>query len=244
MPAGGLVLGATLLDAQRASTHCLPAPAIAVSVDGPLEVGCGRLLRSSAFLLGAGQPHTGAAAGRHAIVLLDDLDDRTRALVASHATIDGHAPWLLELRQAVATHAAQLEQPGVVRGVVEDVLKRASRDEDWRAPPVDRRVRAALETIELAARSGEPLPTPLLCGISPAHLRALFRRDMGRTISQHARARRLLAALARLEAHRGQTATTAAHDAGFADGAHLSRTTRSAFGLTLRQLRAATSLRG
>lgn len=237
------VLGAVLLEAQRAARHRLPTTALAVSVGGMLSVGEGegRTTSSRAFLLGAGVPHTGAASGLHAMVLVDDLSPLGRALAHSHASIVGGALWLRELQRAVVAHAAELTSPGVLTGLLDEWLRRSSQREDWRAPPLDPRVEAAVEAIECAVREGVAPPSPLVRGVSAVHLRALFRRDVGRTISEHTRARRMLMALREMD--RGSSVTTTAHDVGFADTSHLSRTARASFGMSLRELRRGRSLR-
>lgn len=237
------VLGAVLLEAKRAARHRLPTPAIAVGVEGALSVGQAgprNDASSPAFLMGAGVPHTGAATGLHAVVLVDDLSPLGRALAASNPSITGGAPWLHELRRAVVAHAAELASPEVLADLSSECLRRACKREGWRAPPLDARVEAAMEAIEDAVRTGEPRPSPLVRGISPVHLRALFRRDSGRTISQHTRARRMLEALRELD--RGSSVTTTAHRVGFADTSHLSRTARASFGMPLRELRRSPSV--
>lgn len=241
MSARGPVLGAITLDAQVAERHCLPTAALAISLDGVLKVERSRILEQSAFLLPADLPHRGTGTGRHAIVLIDDLSSRGRALVTAHPSVHGEGRWLRTLRRALQSRISELDSPGVLRAVVDDVLQQADRREGWHRRRLDARVEAALEAIDHATRGGDSLPTPLIRAVSGAHLRALFRREVGRTISQHTRARRLLVALAHIE--RGQSATRAAHSAGFADAAHLSRTTRAAFGMTPRQLKRAAPAR-
>lgn len=235
------ILGAALLPAARAAVHRLPTAALALGLEGSLRVGVGgRSLAGGAFALSAAAVHEGMAPGAHAILLVDELSPVGRTFAAAHPSVHGEAPWLRTLRDAAVDHAHEIDRPGVLVSIAEDLLRRAAAAEDWRPPPRHPAVEKAIAAIEEAVVAGAPLPRPLVRGISAAHLRAVFRRDLGRTISAHARRRRLLAAMGTVGA--GASATRAAHQAGFADSAHLSRTVRAAFGTTLRSLRLGTLL--
>ncbi|MGE5333502.1 MAG: helix-turn-helix domain-containing protein [Nitrososphaerota archaeon] len=65
--------------------------------------------------------------------------------------------------------------------------------------------------------------------LSPSRFRHLFRREMGMSVQSYLRWRRLLAALY-ISAH-GASLTEAAHTAGFADSAHLTRVFRATLGI-------------
>lgn len=67
-------------------------------------------------------------------------------------------------------------------------------------------------------------------GASESHLAHLFRAQVGLPIRRYVLWRRLRVAIGHVLA--GQTLTDAAHEAGFADAAHLSRTFRAMFGIT------------
>jgi len=69
--------------------------------------------------------------------------------------------------------------------------------------------------------------------LSESRFLHLFRQHMGIAWRPYLLWRRLLCAVQQM-AH-GHSATAAAHQAGFADSAHLSRTFRSTFGMTIRQ---------
>ncbi len=229
-------LGATLLDPGHAEPHVLPTVGLAFGLEGPLFVRSGRRgVEADAFVLGPELAHAGTASGLHAIVLVDDRSTLGAALAALHTSVHGDPPWLRDIHREVLARAHEIERPGVLVGLVGELLHRAVRRGDWRAPRRDPRVDAALGAIEDAVRGGVAVPRPLVRGISPAHLRALFKHEVGRTISDHVRRRRLLVAIAAIG--HGASATQAAHAAGFADSAHLSRTVRAAFGTTLRTIR-------
>jgi len=83
----------------------------------------------------------------------------------------------------------------------------------------------AVGTGELAAR----------VGISPSRLTHLFTTEVGLPVRRYVLWQRLLAAVIAVAA--GRDLTTAAHAAGFADSAHLTRTCRENFGLPPSALR-------
>ena len=70
-------------------------------------------------------------------------------------------------------------------------------------------------------------------GWSESHFLHRFKQSMGVPWRPYLKWRRLQCAL--LALLRGQSATDAAHAAGFSDSAHLSRTFRQQFGMTIRQ---------
>lgn len=69
--------------------------------------------------------------------------------------------------------------------------------------------------------------------LSESRFLHLFRQEMGMAWRPYLLWRRLLCAVSALKG--GQSATKAAHLAGFSDSAHLSRTFRSIFGMSIRQ---------
>jgi AraC-like DNA-binding protein len=80
--------------------------------------------------------------------------------------------------------------------------------------------------------SEQPQPITHLAArvyLSPSRFRHLFRREMGMSVQSYLRWQRLLVAL-RTSA-RGASLTEAAHAAGFADSAHLTRVFRATFGV-------------
>lgn len=96
---------------------------------------------------------------------------------------------------------------------------------------LDPRLSAAIAWI------GESIRTPIRIAevadavhVSESHLAHLFAEQIGVPLRRYVLWRRLRAALEL--AMRGASLTTAAHDAGFADSAHLSRTFKETFGVT------------
>lgn len=98
-----------------------------------------------------------------------------------------------------------------------------------REPPSHPRVAAALALVDDAeADPGNYAKLARRVHLSPSRFAHLFREFAGCTVREYLLWRRLLRALTRLES--GHSITDAAHDAGFADGAHLCRSFRRVFG--------------
>jgi len=97
-------------------------------------------------------------------------------------------------------------------------------------PPPDARVLAAIERISIRAGS-EPTLEALAAKafLSPSRFRHLFVETVGMPLRTYLLWRRLLRAWE--QQMQGDSITDAAHAAGFADAAHLSRTSRVMFGL-------------
>lgn len=96
--------------------------------------------------------------------------------------------------------------------------------------PTDARVLAAIEYI--GQRVDQPVSLPELAGtahLSPERFRHLFVEETGMPLRTYLLWRRLLHVFTLLMA--GESLSAAAHSAGFADSAHLSRTARTMFGL-------------
>jgi AraC-like DNA-binding protein len=97
------------------------------------------------------------------------------------------------------------------------------------APPPDARVLAAIECISMQAGK-EPTLEALAAAahLSPSRFRHLFVEAVGMPLRTYLLWRRLLRAWE--QQMRGASVTDAAHAAGFADAAHLSRTCRAMIG--------------
>jgi AraC-like DNA-binding protein len=97
------------------------------------------------------------------------------------------------------------------------------------AGPADPRLKRALDALEsdpLAAWTHRSLAER--AHLSPSRFQVLFREATGLPVRNYLLWRRLLEATARLQA--GEPVTAAAHAAGFADAAHLSRSFRRIIG--------------
>ncbi|HSS00128.1 MAG TPA: helix-turn-helix domain-containing protein, partial [Kofleriaceae bacterium] len=131
---------------------------------------------------------------------------------------------------AVIAHRAELLRPEVLAGVGAEA-GRALAGGSVRSP--DRRVAGLVEA--LRDPSEDAAAAVARTRLSPAHLQALFVRDVGIPMRTYRLWRRLLHALA----HVGPLdLTAAAHAAEFADLAHFSRTCRRMLGYAPSVLRA------
>jgi AraC family transcriptional regulator len=108
--------------------------------------------------------------------------------------------------------------------LVQDVSRTAPR------APSDPRVLAAVEYIRQRVDQAVTLSeVAKAASLSPGRFRHLFVEETGMPLKTYLLWRRLLHVWTLLM--RGETLSTAAHAAGFADSAHLSRTARTMFGL-------------
>lgn len=137
--------------------------------------------------------------------------------------------------QELAEPIARLEQAwrherdaDAVREAALDLVSRVSRTVPHR--PSDPRVLQAIEHLRSRADEAPALEDlARLVHLSPSRLRHLFVAETGMPLRTYQVWRRLLRVWDFLM--QGQTLAAAAHAAGFADSAHLSRTCRAMFGL-------------
>lgn len=120
------------------------------------------------------------------------------------------------------------KSPGAVKAVCLELVREISQT----APrePSDPRVLAAVEYIRQRVDQAVSLnEVAEAAKLSPSRFRHLFVQETGMPLRTYVLWRRLLHVWTLLM--QGETLSTAAHAAGFADSAHLSRTARSMFGL-------------
>jgi AraC-like DNA-binding protein len=160
------------------------------------------------------------------------FDPERLPLLAGFARQRG-APFVLDgalaqrIHGAVRAERSSLFSAGTLDGLAREIAARLVGP----AARPDRRVAAAVEALRDASRDAAVDATK----ISPAHLRELFRRDVGISMRTFRLWRRLMLALAAYSA--SGDATGAAHAAGFADLAHFSRTCRRMLGYSPSLLR-------
>ena len=152
---------------------------------------------------------------------------------ALSARLDG-APEVLDAA-LISVHARRLDEAWrvaqsyeAVKAACLDLVRELSRTTP-RAPS-DPRVLAAVEYIR--DRMDQTILLPEVAKathLSPGRFRHLFVQETGMPLRTYVLWRRLLHVWTLLM--QGETLSTAAHAAGFADSAHLSRTARSMFGL-------------
>jgi AraC-like DNA-binding protein len=136
---------------------------------------------------------------------------------------------------SVATAAKRLEQAWRVDqsyDAVQAVCMQLVQELSGAVPrvPSDARVLAAVEYISGRGSDAVSLAeVAKVANLSPDRFRHLFVQETGMPLRNYVLWRRLLHVWTLLT--EGQTLSAAAHAAGFADSAHLSRTARSMFGL-------------
>lgn len=154
----------------------------------------------------------------------------------SLAVRPGRAGWLsarlhLEFRAGDPASAIAIE--GLVLALMAEVLRLPGPDGGgtpaWLSRVVDRVYAQFRETLTLAALAEQE-------GVHPAHLARVFRRVRGQTVAACIRRLRLEWAMRELRGTRRSLAGIA-HDAGFADQSHLTRTLKAATGVTPRVFR-------
>jgi AraC-like DNA-binding protein len=195
----------------HAAVQLVLGDAVRVTVDGATTT-------TRAALIHAGVTHAFDADGRIALLLVERHGAAGRALdrVEEASVVEGLAlpGETVSADEALAFARALLRALGV----------------DLVGPRPSREVRAAIEYVE-SSLDGVPslMEAARRTGLSPSRLTHRFAREAGlpfRRFVLWARVRRAVEA-----ARAGHNLSEAAVEAGFADGAHLSRTFRAMFGL-------------
>jgi AraC-like DNA-binding protein len=187
----------------------------------------------SGVVIGSDQPHE-LATGGHAVALFyiepEGEDGRTLAPAASETRVKVlPARLLAALRASIAQRAgSELDAIGAAR-LFGEVMDRLGITASPRRP-LDPRIAAALRMLR-SAKEHYPPSRDLACsvGLSASRLRHVFAAEIGMSFRRYVLWLRLSAILDALVA--GSSLTAAAHAAGFADSAHLSRTFRRMFGI-------------
>jgi AraC-like DNA-binding protein len=216
-------IGAAFTSYLIADSHASHATTVMVGLDADVIVGA---VRGRAVLVPPGVVHSARCAGPTVSFTFDpELAPRIAGFARERGTS------VLESRVAAPVHAvaASLADPHVLHGAGDDVATLLDRGT---AARIDRRVARVAESLREGTLDRATLAATRL---SPAHLRALFVRDIGVPIRTYALWRRLLHTLARIGPC---DYTTAAHAAGFADLAHFSRTCHRMLGYAPSQLQA------
>ncbi|MEJ5991284.1 AraC family transcriptional regulator [Ramlibacter sp. PS3R-8] len=217
------------------SPHAHYAIQLAIGIPGGLRVQFGRhgaWQSCAAALVPSKATHTidVNACEMSAVLFVEPETPAGRALAAR---LQGR----LELvdAQTVAEASRRLEQAWRVQcsyDAVRDACMQLIQDLSGAVhrEPTDARVLAAIETVR--QRVDQPVTLQELAAaahLSPERFRHLFVEETGMPLRTYLVWRRLLHVWTLLM--EGQTLSAAAHAAGFADSAHLSRTARTMFGL-------------
>lgn len=189
------------------------------------------------FLMQPNIPHQVLSSSRHSLFLwMEAESELARALLVEYAStrflstgqivrIQQTLPVLEELVQ-VALTCEQAEQ------IVIHILSAFLPDTSLPSP-LDERLSSLLQalkqqTYELTGFS--PQQIAALLHLSESRLRHVFKQHFGLPMQRYLLWQRLLAAIEGIA--RDMSLTQAAHEAGFADAAHLARTFRATFGIT------------
>lgn len=183
--------------------------------------------------------------------VMQQLDTRSRQVAVLQ--VDPETEAYARLARLFAEHGTVFQPEHAVVDLVCATLQRMRADPEfdasrfwsfaldgvggaWHRPHVrDARVTRVLDLIKREFPSAAPVAAlAQAVGVSPSRLIHLWKDEVGVSLRRYVlwlRLRHVVACVAM-----GQSLTAAAHEAGFADSAHLSRTFRSMFGLPLSSL--------
>lgn len=216
-----------------AATHAHHAIQVTISLRGDfLLEGEGRQCRGPVAAVAADYPHRFEASGAVALLFVEPESAAGRAISvrvlddASLTSLDAapFRPAVASLRERFASGGANADFIAIGRELLQAI------GADAPARPLDRRIKAMIDHVR-ANLEGVP-SLSLAAGaasLSPSRARHLFAAETGLPFKAFVLWQRLERALESYAA--GHSLTEAAHDAGFADSAHFSRTFRRTFGI-------------
>ena len=225
-------------ETAHTGSHSHHAIQITISLDGWIELrSAGERLDGRVVAVAADADHVFTASGRAAFLFIEPESDAGRSMAT---LLDGRSLAALDLA-SVADLAEELTSenrlaPGrrSLTAIGKTMVDRIAGS----APgmPLDSRVQAMIRF------ASENLDKPLSLiratshiGLSPSRLRHLFVTQTGLAFKTYLLWLRIRRALELYAA--GASLTNAAHEAGFADSAHFSRTFRRTFGVPAASLR-------
>lgn len=232
----GIGRGLYVGPAFNTTLHAHHAIQVCVALDRPFRLRChprAAWKRYSGVVVGTDHPHELASGGR-AVALFyvePESEDGNTLGPPTSATPVRVLPRRLvaALRAIIADHAGSELDAGSASRLFGDVMERLGPMATVRGP-LDPRVAAAVRALR-SAREGYPTSRALATtiGLSASRLQHLFAEQVGMSVRRYTLWVRLSAVLEELL--EGASLTGAAHAAGFADSAHLSRTFRRMFGI-------------
>jgi AraC family transcriptional regulator len=206
-------------DAGLVEPHAHHAIQIALAMDSQLRMASGD---------GEWRGHRGALVPPHLPHRFDGRGERTAMLFVEPETAPGRALLARYGRSAIADLAADTAEALIALG---QQAVAALAGQVPAAGGVDPRIGRAIawvrSRLDLSISLAE---AAAVANLSPSRFRHLFVAQTGVSFRAYLLWARVETAVG--AAMNGQTWTAAAHDAGFADSAHLSRTCRRMFGLT------------
>jgi|KBSSwiStaDraftv2_1062776.scaffolds.fasta_scaffold18221_2 AraC family transcriptional regulator len=225
---------------QRTDAHAHHAIQVTISLGGRFRLDTPQgHVGGDAVAVAADASHLFEAEGLVALLFVEPESRLGRAV--AREIFDGAAlARVAEARigdfraRAAAAYAAPVRDGAALEALGRDLVHRLAGAA--RADPPDLRVR------RMIAWAAEHIEGPVsladaaaVSALSPGRLRHLFVRETGLAFKTYLLWLRLVRAVERVAA--GASLTEAAHDAGFADSAHFSRTFRRMFGVTPAALR-------
>ena len=229
---------------QSLTLHRHYATQISISLGAPLQArtrASGSYTEQQSFIVGPNIPHQVETPGVPSFVLWSEaraLADLARRLkTASASELPALPEDLLNvLLPVLLASGGQVPDEQAGQAILSHVLTTLIGP-TWDEGPDDPRIATArsLVTPQLLVEQSQPIPyLATHVHLSPSRFRHLFRGQMGMSVQSYLRWQRLIAAL-RTSAC-GASLTEAAHAAGFADSAHLTRVFRATFGLPPSQI--------
>ena len=213
--------------------HAHHAVQVCITLGGVCRVRAGtrgRWRAHDAVVIPADLPHQlDAGAGTVALLYLDPERLETRTLNPRTPVVIQRAR-VAPLHARLAACAGAAPDPAALDALCDDVAA-AVFGRPGAAAPLDDRVREAIAFLRtVPGKAATATAVGERVALSPSRLGHLFSRTVGLPLRRYLLWLRLQDALGEMAA--GASVTDAAHGAGFADGAHLSRTCRRMFGVT------------
>lgn len=219
---------------RHAALHAHHALQVCVGLEGPLKIRGGAReawTEHHGCVIAPGQPHEFDAEGRAVTLLFvepEGSDGRRIAAVGEGRGITNLDMEVVHRVQGALVDTASLD--ATERAVAAQAAF-AAFGVETRTSALDARVRRAVEALRQCRReypgSSEMAAT---LGLSPGRFRHLWLAEVGLAYRRYLLWLRLQAVLGRV--HASTSLTEAAHEAGFADSAHLARTFRRLLGIT------------
>jgi AraC family transcriptional regulator len=224
---------------QSLTLHRHYATQISISLGAPLKVRTrtsGPYSEQQSFIVGPNVPHQVEATGVPSFVLWSEarpVADLARRLSATSASKHPALPEdvLNTLLPVLLASRRQMSDEDAAQVLLSHVLTTLIGPA-WESRPGDPRIAAARALVTPQFFVDQPQPITSLAArvhLSPSRFRHLFRSEMGMSVQSYLRWKRLMVALS--ASANGASLTEAAHKAGFADSAHLTRVFRATFGL-------------
>lgn len=232
------------------AAHRHHAIQICLGLDGPIGFrdASGLARRARAFIIDHNCRHTiEAAPDRHAFLFVEPEMTLAREIRARHLPEGGISEFDFALCADFRDRLIACHERAMADGEIYDLLDgllATLGGTPQAVPGMDDRIDRVLRRLAQSPSEDEPSPAELahMVALSESRFQHLFKAHVGLPLREYLLWRRLIVA-SRLIAEAGSL-TRAAHDAGFSDSAHFSRTFRRMFGVTASDVLKATEVSG